>query len=501
MSKTFVSTKGIAAAFLCAFFALCSPRPLQARAEDAPLSVDDTTLSVDGAPLSVEDAVARSLAADPRAESARRDWLASAAKAEEARLRELPSLSLSAGYTRLSNVVSTISLGPTTVSIDSLDNIFTLQANAQYPIFAGFRYAESARLAGLQERGKEIAEEMTLRAIAFETERAYWEAERAARNESMLAENLELTRRNRAVTERQAAEGSALAADVLVAGMRCDQAEIDLGNATAAKERAFLNLALLVGMDTHGRPRFALSSDPAVPSAHTRFGAVAPKDVEASPANGSDASPTNGALDADALVAYALSARPETRASAVSVEASRAAKKVAEAPLYPTLAVSGNYTYADPNSRVYFQSDPWKFTGTWSLGVALSWDVGGIPANLAERDAQRDTVAKSLADGKRQEDLVELDVRNCLIAYERTDGDLALLARMVAPARENERVTAERVAAGSASAVDLLAAEVARLRSEYAVTNREIDRRIAEADLARACAIAPIGELASRSGR
>lgn len=480
MRKSFVSEKGLAVAFLCALFALCSPRSLLAHAEDA-------SLSADGASLSVEDAVARSLAADPRAESARRDWLASAAKAEEARLRELPSLSLSAGYTRLSSVVSTISLGPTTMSIDSLDNIFTLQANAQYPIFAGFRYAESARLAGLQERGKEIAEEMTLRAIAFETERAYWEAERAVRNESMLAENLELTRRNRAVTERQAAEGSALAADVLVAGTRCDQAEIDLGNATAAKERAFLNLALLVGMDTQGSPRFTLSSDPSVPSALSRFGV--------------GASPANGALDADALVAYAFSARPETRASAVAVEASLAAKKVAEAPLYPTLAVSGNYTYADPNSRVYFQSDPWKFTGTWSLGVALSWDVGGIPANLAERDAQRESVEKSVSDGKRQAALVELDVRSCLIAYERTDGDLALLARMVAPAKENERVTAERVAAGSASAVDLLAAEVSRLRSEYAVVNREIDRRIAEADLSRACAIAPIGAFASRSGR
>ncbi|HPS43170.1 MAG TPA: TolC family protein [Treponemataceae bacterium] len=496
MRQKSFSVNGIAVAFLLAFISL---RSLPARAEDAPLSDGE-------APLSVEDAVARSLAADPRAESARRDWLASAAKAEEARLRELPSLSLSAGYTRLSNVVSEISLGPTTMSIDSLDNIFTLQANAQYPIFAGFRYAESARLAGLQKRCKEIAEEMTLRAIAFETERAYWEAERAARNERMLAENLELTRRNRAITERQAAEGSALAADLLVAGMRCDQAEIDLGNATAAKERAFLNLALLVGMDTQGSPRFALSSDPAVPPVPTRFAALTPKDAEATPANDTDSSPANGpesspALDADALIAYALSARPETRAAAVSVEASRAAKKVAEAPLYPTLAVSGNYTYADPNSRVYFQSDPWKFTGTWSLGVALSWDVGGIPANLAERDAQLESVEKSVADGKRQEELVELDVRNCLIAYGRTESDLALLGRMVAPARENERVTAERVAAGSANAVDLLAAEVARLRSEYAVTNREIDRRIAEADLARACGIAPIGDIASRSGR
>lgn len=426
--------------------------------------------------LSVDDAVARSLATDFRGESARRDWLRSLAKAEEAKLRELPSVSLSAGYTRLSNVVSSVSLGTMSWELDSLDNVFSLQANLQYPVFAGFRFEESARLASLQARSKELANEMMLRAIAFETRRAYWEAYRAVKNELMLAENLELMRQNRAVTERQVAEGSALSADLLVAGMRCDQAEIDLGNATVAKEKAFLNLASLVGSASSDSASFDLVSDPADHSAPSPFAGTG--------------------TDGPALVAYAIANLCETRTAAVTLEASRAAKKIAEAPLYPTFALTGNYTYADPNSRVAFQADPWKFTGTWSLGAALSWDVGGIPANLASREAEREAIEKSVADRKRQEEVVALDVRSCLISYERTERDLALLSRMVEPAKENERVMAERVAAGSASAVDLLASEVARLRSQYAVVNREIDRKIAEADLSRACAIGPLGDSA-----
>ena len=57
---------------------------------------------------------------------------------------------------------------------------------------------------------------------------------------------------------------------------------------------------------------------------------------------------------------------------------------------------------------------------------------------------------------------------------------------------ENERVARQRVQAGSANENDLLAAEIARLRSEFAVSNKQIDLQIAAADLCRAAALADI---------
>src|SRR5512137_2694631 len=119
-------------------------------------------------PLTPEDVVNAALAGDARVESATWDWLAAQAKAKEAELRKLPSVSLSAGYTRLSDVKSTITLGafPPMV-INSLDNSFSLGVNLQYPVFAGFRLSESARLAGLQAQSKAIAAEMIKRSVAF----------------------------------------------------------------------------------------------------------------------------------------------------------------------------------------------------------------------------------------------------------------------------------------------------------------------------------------------
>lgn len=433
------------------------------------------------ASISVDEAVRLSLASDARVQSSRWDALAAAAKAEEAQRRQLPSFSLSAGYTRLSDVKSSISFGPTTMEIDSLDNVFSLAANMQYPVFAGYRLRESVALAQLQSRGKEISLAMVRRALDFETRRAYWEAVRSTYNVRMLEENLNLMQNNLEVVQHQLAQGTVINADLLTAQMRRDQAEIDLGNARTTQQRAFLSLASLVAQDGDAAPAGNPSALLALVSA-----------PDTTPEQAGPGQPLAGPIDPDGLIASALRLRPEVQASALAVDMAEHGKKLAEAPLYPTVNLTGNYTLADPNQRVAFQSDPWKFTGTWSLGVAVSWDIGGIPANLLEKQAQEYGIEKARADVSRQEELIRLDVGSCALAYEQARHDAALVARMLDQAKENERVVQQRSKAGTASSSDLLAASIARLRSEFSIVNKQIDLQIAAADLCRAAALADV---------
>lgn len=437
--------------------------------------------SAQTAPISVDEAVRLSLASDARVQSSHWDALAAAAKAEEAKRRQLPSVTLSAGYTRLSDVKSSISLGPTTMVLDSLDNVFSLAATMQYPVFAGYRLRESTALAQLQSRGKEISLSMVRRALDFETRRAYWEAVRSTYNVRMLEENLNLMQNNLEVSQHQLAQGTAINADLLLAQMRRDQAEIDLGNAKTMQQRAFLSLASLVAQD--GDTMLAAN-----PSALLAL-ASAP---DTTPEQAGPGQLLAGPIDQEALIALALRRRPELQASALAVDIAEHSKKLAEAPLYPSVNLTGNYTLADPNQRVAFQSDPWQFTGTWSLGVSVSWDIGGIPANLLEKQAQEYGIDKGRADASRQEELVRLDVRSCALAYEQTRHDATLVARMLDQAKENERVVQQRSRAGTASSSDLLAAQIARLRSEFSIVNKQIDLQIAAADLCRAAALADV---------
>jgi outer membrane protein len=438
-------------------------------------------LAADPRPLTPHDAVAAALSGDARVESATYDWLAAQMKAREAGLRRLPSVSLGAGYTRLSHVDSSISIPgfPVSISLPSLDDSFSLSANLSYPLFTGYRLEESAKLAEVQAQGKGIAAEMIRRSIVFEAQRVYWEAQRATYNVGMLTESRALAAHSLEVTRQQLAHGAAMNADLLTAQMRYDQADMDLGAAVAAQKRAFWTLASLVQGSRDEDMTAWAAADPA-----TTFSLTAkPEPVP------DDRFPT---LEEPGLISRALANRPETRAAALGAEAAEIGRKIAEAPLYPVVSVTGSYLFADPNPRVPFQSDPWTFTGTWSLGIGLSYDLGGLPANLANRDAQGQAAAKGRADERRQKETVVLDVRTALLAFQQARRDSTLVAGMIDQARENERVTEAKVAAGTASDLDLLSARTARLKVEFSITNRLIDQQVAAADLERAAALAAL---------
>jgi outer membrane protein len=436
--------------------------------------------------LSLEDAVNAALAGDPGISSATWDWLAAQAKADAAAYRMFPSLSLSAGYQRLSELppasmeVDNPFAPGTTISFDfppSLNNVFTFSVNLQYPVFAGFRIRESAAIAALQADGKQLALEMVKRSLIFEVRRAYWECVRAAANVNTLKKNLELLHANRDQVNKQVTLGTATRADLLTADMRVKQAEIDLGGAVAMQKRAYLTLITLMGKNNGS---LNLTADSTDTSGLYTLSTGPEEAVE--PSFGENPDEKN-------LIAQALRRRPETRASQLSLETGEHSARLAQAGLYPTVTITGNYTLADPNQRAAFQTDPWLFTGTWSLGVIVSYDLGGLPSTLAETQSQSHTLGKLKADADKQKNSVVLDVQTCILNFERARADLTLVEGMVGQAEENLRVTEARVAAGSAGNLDLLGAQLALLRAGFAVTNKRIDLKIASADLARALAL------------
>lgn len=441
-------------------------------------------------PLSLDDAVRLALEKDLSIQSSSWDWLAASAKADAAKWRQIPALSFSAGYQRLSDLPA-MSLGmadpfagilpgaPAQINFAfpaSLDNVTTFALNMQYPVFAGFRIQEAMALAQLQAQGKLVGLEMVKRSLMFEVRRAYWEAVRATYNLQTLQKNLELMKSTSRLTAQQVAQGTATRADQLAADMRSNQADLDLGDAASQQNRAFLTLASLIGNASiplslspqpDAPPPLALTSQPGDPFAP---GMSQP-------------------LEENDLVSKAMAGRPETRMSSLSIQMAEHGIKQAQASLYPTVTLMGNYTFADPNQRVPFQTDPTIFTGTWALGIQLGYDLGGLPANLAECSAQAQALKKTQTDAEKQRIAVILDVRTCIISLERAQRDVTLTQGNVEQARENLRVAQQRLSAGTANDLDVLTAQFNLLRANFAVTNREIDAQIASADLARAVAL------------
>ncbi len=435
-------------------------------------------------PLSIDDAVRTALTEDPRVESASWDWLAASAKAEAAAWRRLPSLSAGASYQRLSELPgSSFSFGASTVTLPAaLPDVWTFSLNLQYPVFAGFRISEAAALADLTAQNKAIALEMVKRSLVFEVRRAYWEAVRAAANAQTLRKNLELVAYSQKLMQDQIGLGTVTQADLLNADLRVKQATMDLADAVSLQKRVNLTLASLLGKNSA-----ALSLDPTATDALELFSLTSrPEGQEPL-----DPGPTP---DAKAVIEQALRRRPETRIGQTGILMAEHSARLARAGLYPTLSITGSYLLGDPNPRTPFQTDPTIFTGTWALGVQLSYDLGGLPANINESISADHGLSRARSEAAKARQAVILDVQSCILAYNRARLDLDLVTGMVGQARENVRVMTQRKNAGSANTLDTLTAQLALLRAEFAVTNKEIDRRIAAADLARAAADDPAGD-------
>ena len=257
--------------------------------------------SAEAQPLTVNEAVRMALSTDLRIDSTLFDLEGSRTRLKIAEQNRYPSLSLSGVYTRLSEVNSSIELGASTIPIPSQTDAFSLAANLQYPVFAGFRLREAVNLAALDVRGKEISIQRIRNSVIFETRRAYWEAVRADHNASMLRENLSLMEHSRDVISEKFTQGTVLRADLLAAEMRRNQAEMDLGSALARREKAYLALQMLITSpeaapaeeengDRHNLP-FTLASDPAEPGLSDRAEEIRKKNAAGAAAAASSAPP------------------------------------------------------------------------------------------------------------------------------------------------------------------------------------------------------------------
>jgi len=442
--------------------------------------------------LSIDEAVTEGLASDPGIRSSSYDAIAARARSIDALFRMMPSVAASGGV-MANSTGSLASLGPImgdlvgedynlagvsgapsqlTKMATDLSN-FTKPSNSmdfrvdfQYPIFAGMRLLQAAEIAKLGALGKETGLELAKRAMTFEIERAYWEATRATASVETLAKALELEGVLRDEMKSMADQGMVTDADLLGEQARYDAAALALDDAKSGQAMAFMGLASLVG-DTNA----STAPDPDGYALVTKPGSRSWSDP------GSDST---------ALIASALAARPETRLAGIGLEVERHAKAAANGDLMPTVILVGSVSNANADIASGRVTDTWS--STWNVGVRVRYDLGSLPGALVREKAAAADIEKAKADLERARNGIALDVRKCLLSLSRTRNSLDLTKGMVAQSEENLRVTQAKFDNGIAKRSDLLQAQIAVLRANFAVENKSIDLEIAEADLDRALA-------------
>jgi outer membrane protein TolC len=433
-----------------------------AAAQEAPAVAQEAPAVVR---LTSDEAVERAIAASPRLARLSAQEAAAEAQRQGAHAERWPQLDVSAGYQYRSDVPELAIFAPTDdpskpveriVVFPNINDNWRVRAGVALPIYTGGRVGGQIQAA---EQGKLAARE-DLRAgradLVLETKNAYWSLVTARESVRVLGESMKAYDAHLADARNRERFGMAARNEVLAVQVERDRVELDRLRADAAAQVAEANLQRL--LDLPPSTRF----EPAEPLA-----AAAPAGAEV-----------------EALVAEAQAGRAERKALAARAGAATALAGVERGSRLPQLALTGGYTYANPNRDIVPPTAEWK--DTWDVGVGVSWSVfdgGRRSAGEARARAQADAAAAQLRELDRA---IRLEVTQRSLELRTAQARVAVAERSIESAAESRRVAADRYREGVIPSSELLDAEVAHERASLARTEALAAQRLAAASLDRA---------------
>jgi outer membrane protein len=415
--------------------------------------------------LTVDETVARAIAASPRLARLAALEASAEAQARGARADRWPQVDLGAGYTRRSEVPELAIFAPTNnpaqpveriVVFPNIQDNWRLRAGVALPIWTGGRIGGQIEAA---EQSKTAAGE-DLRAgradLVLETKTAYWSLVTARESVRVLQEAIRAYDAHLADARNRERFGMAARNEVLAVQVERDRVELDRLRAEAASDVAEANLRRLLDLAPTARV------EPAEPLAAS---AAPPPDIEP-------------------LVAEAQAGRAERKALAARAAAAEAITGAERGTRLPQVALTGGYTYSNPNRDIVPPTSDWK--DTWDVGVGLSWNVfdgGKRSAGEARAFAQADAAREQLRELDRA---IRLEVTESALALRTAGARLAVAERSVESAAENRRVAGDRYREGVIPSSELLDAEVAHERAALTRTEATAALRLAASRLDRA---------------
>jgi outer membrane protein TolC len=380
------------------------------------------------------------------------------ARASEANALMLPSLKLSGGYTRLSDIPPSIlntPFGLVAISPTVLNN-YNVRLSLQQPLFTGFRLQRNSDIADYNSQATQKEFEKDKSELVYNIKAAYWNLFKALDFQKVVDENVEQVRAHLKDVENWQKQGIATTNDVLKVQVQLSDArlrQIDANNGVQLA-RIGLNNAIGIPLETEVAVASAIQLD------ERQF------------------------PNLNALVLQALQKRPDLQSMELRVKAGDAAVSLAQASWWPQVFLTGNYMTARPNQRIFPIQD--VFQDTWDVGVGISFDVWNWGTTVHQTDQARAQLAQ-VQDGYGQlRDAAVLDVTRNYLYLGRARERITVAGQGVQQAEESYRVTNAKFKQGLGMNSDLLDAEVALLQAKTNYTQALVDFGLAGAALERA---------------
>jgi len=463
------------------------PPPAEATPPPPPASVDlEAVLHGEGRGLTAADAARLAIDTAPgveRAEAARRLASAGALRALNG---FIPQLTLSARYTRLSEIqngsvggsLDSDQIEAITAGVDDPDARFlwqqTLTSLSQpFPILLN-NFAFQARLtvplsdmllqvlpayesAQAREEAAELQVAAQRREVGLSARESFYQYARARASLAVAQSSLAQAETRHRQVEAFVEAGTAARVDELRIRAQLAAARVAVVRAEAGVRLAAAGVRTLLHLEPN--TEIAVGEDLLAPMPSVQG-------------------------DIEQLVSQALTQRDDVRAIRRLIEAAGRAADAAEGSRYPHLLLQGNVDISNPNQRVFPQTE--EFRESWDVSAILQWSPSDVVTGEAQASEARAQQDQARADLRQLQDGIRITVTEAATNYQATNEALSAARLGVEAADESYRVTMERYNAGAATVSDTIDASSEQIRAQLDLVNAAIDARIAHARLQRA---------------
>ncbi len=371
---------------------------------------------------------------------------------------QLPELSLSAAYTRLSPVnpfAFTIQpFGTFTLSPSILDN-YNLKLSLQQPLFTGFKLSSNTQIARLNSLAAKQQYTQTEQDLILNIKNAYWNLFSAEKVKQAVDDNYQQVKAHLNDVQNFFKQGLSTKNDVLKVEVQLSEIQLQQIDAKNSVKLAIVNLDNVIGLP--------LSTDLQVQ-----------ENIKIS---------ENLNYELDQLITVALENRPDLKALKYQVEASKNGITLAESNWYPQIYLTGNYYYNKPNQRILPNQN--RFDATWDVGVGLSfniWNWGATKDQTVQAKAQYEESVDGL---NTMNDAITLEVTQDYYNMVKAREKVFVAEQTVSQAEENYRVTDDKFKQGLTLNSELLDAETALLQAKTNQIQSQVEYELAVAQIER----------------
>lgn len=313
-------------------------------------------------------------------------------------------------------------------------NQYQLNANVNVPISDYFlRAVQSYQASSGAEKALELSRDAARLQAASDAKLALYQWIQARGQSAVTAMSVEQAQAQVDDAKVGLAAGTLSRADLMRVEAQLAQAQFTDADARSIESTAEERLRTLTGMPSN-RP-VAVGVDVFVPP------------------------PVPPVENLDRLLAEASRNRLDLASARAQEEAREDAESVTDAGYLPRIDAFGNATYANPNQRIFPQTEEWN--GTWDVGIRATWVLNETFSTIGSARAAEAQTAAATAQRRQLEDAIRLEVTSARADVAKSAPSLEAATRGLAAAEESYRVTKQLFAYGKATAVSLTDAEVA----------------------------------------